>query len=118
MKMRKISLLKDKICMLAVTIYLTIFINPVFAFADGKELAKNFADFAKEYNIYIAIFIAIGILTGVLGFIVNFMKLGHYSTNPRLRQEAIRNLLACGITTAILVNFGFVLGFYFKIILG
>lgn len=122
MKLKILKKLNDmnlfNINMFFITVLSIIFSNPVFAFADSKDLAKNFANFSKQYNMYIAIFIAIGFLTGVLGFIVNFIRLAKSGSNPRLRQEAIRNLLTCGITTLILANFGFFLGFYFKIIVG
>ena len=119
MNIKKLSILKNKLYVFIVSIYFTILSNPIFTFAKGKTaLKENFEEFANQYKYYIAIFIAIGILTGILGFIVNFIKLGHNSTNPRLRQEAIKNLMVCAITTILLTNFGFVLGFYFKIILG
>lgn len=115
--MKYINLIKNKFLLMLTTLYFTVFLNPIFAFAE-ENIKDNFSAFASEYKYYIAIFVAIGVLTGILGFIVNFIKLGKNASNPRGRSEAIHNLLICGFTTGLLLNIGFLIGFYYKIVLG
>lgn len=69
----------------------------------------------NEYKLQIAGFIGFGLMTSVLAFVINFLKLGQSATNPQQRSHILKELIAIGITTALLGSVGLVMAIFYNL---
>ncbi|HCL4480240.1 TPA: hypothetical protein N2D99_002328 [Clostridium botulinum] len=94
--------IKTTIFSLMLIFALMMFTQNTYAIDVQKGFINAMNSFISEYKIHIMGFLGFGIMTGVLAFIVQFMKLGAYSSNPNMRAHIIKEMIIVGITTALL----------------
>lgn len=102
---------KVKNIILMLLIILTL--NLKISFAISPQVATALNELLKEYKIHLNVFIAFGFLTSLLSFVINFTRLGIYSSNPQQRATVIRNLIISGICASIFGSLGFFIMFFF-----
>lgn len=78
-----------------------------------KGMETALTNFYKEYYVFVNGFIAFGMLTGVLAFIVLFVQLAQVGNNPYMRLFILREMLAVGISTALLGGFPLMIILYY-----
>lgn len=83
--------------------------------SDKAIVTNGLVLFLMEYQVVIGGILGFGMLTGLLAFIVLLMRLSATGDQPQARAEILKEMLAVGVTTAVIGSFGTFMLLYFQI---